>query len=78
MEACENGGHKYDATMPTDALTAFHDTVIETQAYGFEKLATAQWQQAYCIRTTLTERGFASVAPMVLVRRVLWQLHFQP
>ena len=42
MEACENGSHKHDATMPTDELTAFHDKVIETQAYGFEKLATAQ------------------------------------
>ena len=34
MEAYENGGHAYHATMPTDALTSFRDTMIETRAYG--------------------------------------------
>src|SRR5690606_27962994 len=31
MEAYENGGHAYHATMPTDALKAFRDTMQETQ-----------------------------------------------
>ena len=30
MEAYENGGHAYDANMPTDATTAFRDTMIKT------------------------------------------------
>ena len=62
MEAYENGGHAYHATMPTDALTAFRDTMIETKAYGFEKLAAAQWEQGNRVRAALAERGFASVA----------------
>tara|TARA_B100000767_G_scaffold261673_1_gene273514 strand:- start:2896 stop:3843 length:948 start_codon:yes stop_codon:yes gene_type:complete len=62
MEVYENGGHAYHATMPTDALTAFRDTMMETQAYGFEKLSAAQWEQGNRVRAALAERGFASVA----------------
>ena len=76
MEAYENGGYVYDATMLTDALTGSRDTMIETQAYGFEKLATAQWQQGNRVSATLAERGFAPVAPMVLARLVLWSASF--
>ena len=36
MEAYEAGGHAYHATMPTDALRAFRDTMVETKEYGFE------------------------------------------
>lgn len=32
MEAYENGGHAYHATMPTDALRAFRDVMLETKA----------------------------------------------
>ena len=62
MEAYQNGGHAYHATMPTDALTRFRDTMIETQAYGFEKLTAAQWEQGNRVRAALAERGFKSVA----------------
>ncbi len=62
MEAYENGGHAYHATMPTDALTAFRDTMIETKAYGFEKLAAAQWEQGNRVRAAVDEGGYASVA----------------
>ena len=62
MAAYENGGHAYHATMPTDALTAFRDTMLETQDYGFEKLKAAQWDQGDRVRALLTERGIASVA----------------
>ena len=36
--------------------------MIETKAYGFEKLAAAQWEQGNRVRAALAERGFASVA----------------
>ena len=35
MEAYKNGGFAYHATMPTDALVQFRDTMKETEAYGF-------------------------------------------
>jgi len=62
MEAYENGGHAYHATMPTDALRAFRDVMLETKDYGFEKLAEAQWEQGRRVRAALKARGIASVA----------------
>ena len=62
MEAYEGGGHAYHATMPTDALRAFRDTVAETCQYGLDRLAKAQWDQGDRIRTSLAERGVVSVA----------------
>ena len=46
MQAYENGGHAYHATMPTDALRDFRDTMVETQAHGFDALKDAQWAWA--------------------------------
>lgn len=62
MEAYETGGHAYHATMPTDALRAFRDTMIETKAYGFDRLKAAQWEQGERVRALLAARGFRSVA----------------
>ena len=62
MEAYTNGGHAYHATMPTDALKVFRDTMIETREYGFEKLRDAQWEQGDRVRAMLKERGIKSVA----------------
>ncbi|HHC29281.1 MAG TPA: alanine--glyoxylate aminotransferase family protein, partial [Rhodobacterales bacterium] len=62
MEAYESGGHAYHATMPTDALRAFRDVMIETRDYGFEKLAEAQWEQGRRVRAALKARGLKSVA----------------
>jgi len=62
MEAYENGGHAYHATMPTDALRAFRDVMLETRDYGFEKLAEAQWEQGRRVRAALKARGLKSVA----------------
>ena len=62
MEAYEAGGHAYHATMPTDALRAFRDTMIETKAYGFDRLKAAQWEQGERVRALLAARGFRSVA----------------
>ncbi|WP_424939262.1 aminotransferase class V-fold PLP-dependent enzyme [Aliiroseovarius sp. S253] len=62
MEAYEGGGHAYHATMPTDALRAFRDTMLETKEYGFEKLRDAQWEQGRRVRALLAENGIKSVA----------------
>ncbi|MGO4916456.1 aminotransferase class V-fold PLP-dependent enzyme [Pseudogemmobacter sp. W21_MBD1_M6] len=62
MEIYEGGGHAYHATMPTDALRAFRDTMLETKAYGFEKLCAAQWELGNRVRALLAEKGIKSVA----------------
>jgi aspartate aminotransferase-like enzyme len=62
MEAYENGGHAYHATMPTDALRAFRDVMLETRDYGFEKLKDAQWEQGRRVRALLASYGVKSVA----------------
>ncbi|MCL3882428.1 aminotransferase class V-fold PLP-dependent enzyme [Marivita sp. GX14005] len=62
MQAYENGGHAYHATMPTDALRAFRDTMLETRDYGFEKLREAQWELGNRVRALLADKGVRSVA----------------
>ena len=62
MEAYENGGHAYHATMPTDSLRAFRDTMQETRDYGFEKLRAAQWALGDGVRAMLADTGVRSVA----------------
>ncbi len=62
MEAYEGGGHAYHATMPTDALTAFRDVMIETADYGFDKVMTEQVELGAGIRGALEAKGFVSVA----------------
>lgn len=62
MQAYENGGHAYHATMPTDALRAFRDTMVETKEYGFDKLRDAQWQLGNEVRAYLKGKGITSVA----------------
>jgi len=62
MDAYENGGHAYHATMPTDGLRAFRDTMLETREFGFEKLKEAQWALGNAVRAALAEKGIKSVA----------------
>ena len=62
MQAYENGGHAYHSTMPTDALARFRDTMLETQAIGFEKLREQQLKLGRDVRKLLAERGYRSVA----------------
>ena len=62
MQTYENGGHAYHATMPTDALRAFRDTMLETKEYGFDKLCDAQWELGTKVRALLAARGIRSVA----------------
>ena len=62
MQAYEDGGHAYHATMPTDALRAFRDTMLETRDYGFDRLRDAQWALGDRVRALLKAKGITSVA----------------
>lgn len=62
MQAYEGGGHAYHATMPTDSLKDFRDTMAETRDYGFEKLRDAQWALGNGVRAMLKDKGVVSVA----------------
>ncbi|MEQ8210029.1 MAG: aminotransferase class V-fold PLP-dependent enzyme [Lacipirellulaceae bacterium] len=62
MQAYENGGHAYHATMPTDGLTAFCHVMNETKSYGFDQARASQQELGDRIRAVLEEKGFPSVA----------------
>ena len=62
MLAYEGGGHAYHATMPTDALRDFRDTMLETREYGFERLKEAQWELGNAVRAMLADKDIVSVA----------------
>ena len=62
MRAYENGGHAYHATMPTDGLRQFRDTINEAKEVGFQKLCDAQWELGNKIRQVLQSKGIESVA----------------
>ncbi|HSP59135.1 MAG TPA: aminotransferase class V-fold PLP-dependent enzyme [Halomonas sp.] len=62
MEAYENGGHAYHATMPTDGLVKLRDVMNETQAYGLEKVRDEQWALGEEVRAMFAAHGLKSVA----------------
>jgi aspartate aminotransferase-like enzyme len=62
METYEGGGHVYHATMPTDALAVTRDVMLETRAYGFEKLRAEQWDLGHRVRALMASHGIKSVA----------------
>ena len=62
MEAYEKGGHAYHATMPTDALATFRDALLETEAYGFDRVRDEQIALGTAIRELLEARSVKSVA----------------
>jgi aspartate aminotransferase-like enzyme len=62
MQAYENGGHAYHATMPTDGLTIFRDVIQETGAFGFGKAHQAQQELGDRVRSILHSKGVKSVA----------------
>ena len=59
MEAYEGGGHAYHATMPTDALVKFHESMKESEAYGFDKLKAEQQELGDRMRAMLERNGFS-------------------
>lgn len=62
MEAYEGGGHAYHTTLPTDALAATRDVMLESRAYGFERLRAEQWDLGTRVRAMLARHGLRSVA----------------
>jgi aspartate aminotransferase-like enzyme len=62
METYENGAHAYHATLPTDALTRLREVMLETQAYGFEKVRQEQIELGAKVRALFESRGIPSVA----------------
>jgi aspartate aminotransferase-like enzyme len=62
MQAYENGGHAYHATLPTDALVKFRDTIKESEVYGFDKIREEQQALGDKVRALLAHKGFISVA----------------
>jgi aspartate aminotransferase-like enzyme len=62
MQAYEKGGHAYHATMPTDALKKFHDTMLETKAIGFDTIKQKQQELGQRVRKIFADHGYKSVA----------------
>jgi aspartate aminotransferase-like enzyme len=62
MQAYEQGGHAYHATMPSDALARFRDAMKEAEARGFAKVCEQQRELGRRVRALLTAKGFKSVA----------------
>src|ERR1035437_6948896 len=62
MQAYENGGHAYHATLPTDALTRLREVMQETRAYGFAKVRSEQIELGAKVRALFASRGIVSVA----------------
>jgi aspartate aminotransferase-like enzyme len=62
IEAYENGGHLYHATMPTDALKILRDNMKETQALGFPAAKARQIDLGMKVRALLESKNFTSVA----------------
>ena len=62
MQAYENGGHAYHATMPTDALRQARNTMRETRSMGFAEAHRRQLELGRRVRDMLAQRGLVSVA----------------
>ena len=62
MQTYENGGHAYHATIPTDPLKKFRDTMFESAALGFDTLKAQQWELGKAVRKLFADKGFQSVA----------------
>jgi aspartate aminotransferase-like enzyme len=62
MQAYEQGGHAYHATMPSDGLARFRDVMLETRDYDFETVRAQQLELGQRVRSLLAQQGFKSVA----------------
>ena len=62
MQAYENGAHAYHATMPTDAIKLFRDTIIETKEFGFDNARKKQQELGDKVRALLESHNINSVS----------------
>lgn len=62
MQAYENGGHAYHATLPTSVLWQLRNSMQEMQAVGWARLQAAQWALGRAVRALMAAQGWASVA----------------
>jgi aspartate aminotransferase-like enzyme len=62
MQAYENGAHAYHATMPTDAIKRFRDTIIETEEFGFDNARKKQQELGDKVRALLESHNINSVS----------------
>ena len=62
MEAYQNGGHAYHATMPTESLRVFRDVMKETVDFGIDLARERQQQLGDAVRALLKNKGIQSVA----------------
>ncbi len=62
METYESGAHIYHTTLPTDALTITRNVMLETRAYGYERLRAEQWDLGKRVRALMASHGIVSVA----------------
>ncbi len=62
MQAYENGAHAYHATMPTDAIKRFRDTIIETAEFGFDNARKKQQELGDKVRALLERHNINSVS----------------
>ena len=62
MEAYENGAPAYHATMPTDSIKQFRDTIVETAEFGFENARNKQQELGDKVRQLLEKHNFKSVS----------------
>jgi aspartate aminotransferase-like enzyme len=62
METYEKGGHTYHTTMPTDALVRLREVMLETRAYGFDRVCAEQRELGEQVRALFESRGIVSVA----------------
>ena len=62
MSAYLNGGHAYHATMPTDGLSQFYDTLCEVKSFGYDKAKQAQIELGSRLRLLMEQRGYKSLA----------------
>ena len=63
MNAYLVGKHAYHTTMPTDALFAVRDMMLEVQNFGLTEIKERAWELGMLVRTLLCEeKGFISVA----------------
>ena len=62
MQAYENGGHAYHATMPTDSIKYCRDMMQLAQKTGFDVLRNKQIELGTKVRALLADKGYISVA----------------